>query len=80
MTAPKDMSLRERCEGFARHYVRDWDGADEDLYANMVPDLEVLIRAERVRFAERAIWLAAGCIVDTKAIADAIAAASKEDE
>jgi len=45
MTASEDKALRERCEAVARHYVTEWDGDEEDVYTNMLANIEAVALA-----------------------------------
>jgi hypothetical protein len=92
-------ALRKRAEAgadiIAKHYVSEWDGDEEDVYANMKTDIADAIEVHAKAFAERALahsWrnfdlsetgkadvLAKYAEWHDTAIAEAIAAAEREE-
>ncbi len=86
MTAPKDKTLRDRCEEAASEAIADAD-ADQycgDIKAAIAHAVERVAKAERVRFAELAIWRYYKAehgddFLDGNDVAAAIAAAEKGD-
>ncbi len=41
------MTIQGVIETIAKHYVSEWDGDEEDVYANMKEDLAALVHAAR---------------------------------